>query len=511
MSISSAHVCRRLVLAVIVLAGPCVALGAGAAAGDSPLVDAVARMDQQAIEVLLGQRVDVTASQPDGTTALHWAAHHGDVELLKRLIDAGADVSAANRYDIVPIWLAAENGHAGVVEALLRAGGDPNTTRGASGETVLMIAARGGHTDVVQRLVAYDADVSASEDVREQTALMWAAAEGHLGTVELLAEAGADFDAQSSTGITPLMFAIRSGDIGTTRALLDRGADLTGTGPDGTTMLVLAMLNAHWELAEALLDRGADPNRGDALHGRPLQVLALMRRAENRGLSGVLPRRPTGNIDSIALAEALLARGAEINDRIDWSNPMHVPPHMSLSYSMGIGYTGATPFFVAAKNCDVEFMKFLLANGADPSIGTAQNVTPLLAAAGVGYASGESPGTNDEAFDAVKLLQQLGNDVAAIAQDDSVSAFGGSRWSGATPLHGATYRGATALVEWLIDEGVPLDHEMQSGQTALDVAQGANLGFIFQIQPEIAAVLREAMVARGLPIPSADDRAADSR
>ena len=66
-------------------------------------------------------------------------------------------------------------------------------------------------------------------------------------------------------------------------------------------------------------------------------------------------------------------------------------------------------------------------------------------------------------------------------------------------------------MEWLIDEGVPLDHEMQSGQTALDVAQGANLGFIFQIQPEIAAVLREAMVARGLPIPSADDRAADSR
>ena len=511
MRFSPAHLCRRLALAVIVLAGPGVALGAGAAAGDSPLVDAVARMDHQAIEVLLGQRVDVTASQPDGTTALHWAAHHGDVDLLSRLIAAGADVSAANRYDIVPIWLAAENGHAGVVEALLRAGVDPNTTRGASGETVLMIAARGGHTDIVQRLVAYDADVSAIEEVREQTALIWAAAEGHLGVVKLLVDAGADLDARSSTGITPLMFAIRSGDIDTTEALLDLGVDLTETGPDGTTMLVLAMLNAHWELAEALLDRGADPNRDDASHGRPLQVLALMRRAENRGLSGVLPRRPTGSIDSIALAEALLARGADINDRIDWANPMHVPPHMSLSYTLGIGYTGATPFFVAAKNCDVEFMKFLLSNGADPSIGTAQNVTPLLAAAGVGYASGESPGTNEEAFEAVKLLQQLGNDVAAVAQDDSAGAFGGGRWSGATPLHGATYRGATALVQWLIDEGVPLDHAMQSGQTALDVAQGANLGFIFQIQPEVAAILREAMVAQGLPIPEAGDRAANSR
>ena len=482
-------------------------VGAGAPVGASPLVEAVARRDHQAIEVLLEQRVDVNAAQPDGTTALHWAAHHGDVDLLRRLIAAGADVSAANRYDIVPIWLAAENGHPGIVETLLRAGVDPNTTRGTSGETVLMIAARGGHTDVVQRLVAYDADVSASEEVRDQTALMWAAAEGHRGAVELLADAGADLDARSSTGITPLMFAIRRGDIATTRVLLDRGADLRETGPDGTTMLVLAMLNAHWELAEVLLDRGADPNRDDAFHGRPLQVLTLMRRAQNRGLSGVLPRRPTGDINSIALAEALLARGAEIDDRIDWDSPMHVPPHMSLSYTLGISYTGATPFFVAAKNCDVEFMKFLLANGADPSIETAEQVTPLLAAAGVGYASGESPGSNDEAFEAVKLLQQLGHDVTAVAD------FGGgrSRWSGATALHAAVYRGAGPLVEWLIAEGVPLDHAMQSGQTALDVAQGANLGFIFQIRPELAELLRRAMGAQGLPVPESADGAAAAR
>lgn len=75
----------------------------------------------------------------------------------------------------------------------------------------------------------------------------------------------------------------------------------------------------------------------------------------------------------------------------------------------------------------------------------------------------------------------------------------------------AVYRGAAPLVEWLIAEGVPLDHAMQSGQTALDVARGANLGFIFQIQPKIAEIVREAMVAKGLPVPEPGDPAAAAR
>ena len=233
-----------------------------------------------------------------------------------------------------------------------------------------MIAARAGHVDVLQRLISYDSDVNRKNRVRDQTALMWAAAEGHSDAVELLAEAGAALDAPSSTGIMPLMFAIRSGNIDTVREMLAQGADLQSTGPDGTTMLVLAIINAHWELAEFLLQRGADPNRDDPVHGRPLQALTIMRRAENRGLSPVLPRAPTGSIDSIELAEALLVHGADINDPIDWKNPRHVPPHMALSYSLGVSYSGATPLFVAAKNCDVEFLQFLVANGADPAIET---------------------------------------------------------------------------------------------------------------------------------------------
>ena len=489
-----------LVLATVSVAVPRLA---AATPKDVTLIEVVKQADLRALDDLLQQEIDVNESEPDGTTALHWAAHRGDVEATVRLIAAEADVDARNRYDIAPLWLASEGGHADVVGALLRARVDPDTARGDSRETVVMIAARAGHFDVLQRLVAYDADVNRQDRIRDQTALMWAAAEGHAAAVRLLSEAGADLEVRSSIGMTPLMFAIRSGDIDTTREMLDQGADLEATGTDGTTMLVLAILNAHWEVAEFLLGRGADPNAGDSVHGRPLQVLTIVRKAQNRGLASVLPRTPTGSIDSIDLAEALLEHGAEINDLIDWASPTHVPPHISLSYTLGISYTGGTPFFVAARNCDLEFLKFLVANGADPRMGSLQGVTPLLAAAGVGYSSGEAPGTNDEAFETVKFLQQLGNDVAAVAEFSGGSAgFSRGSWSGASALHGASNRGATEMVKWLIDEGVPLDHAMRSGHTALDVAEGSNLGFVAQIQTEVAEVLRAAMREQGLPVPA---------
>ena len=87
---------------------------------------------------------------------------------------------------------------------------------------------------------------------------------------------------------------------------------------------------------------------------------------------------------------------------------------MALSYSLGVSFTGATPFFIAAKNCDVEFLRFLVANGADPLLGTEEGVAPLLAAAGVGYMIGELSGTPEEVLETVQMLAELGNDLEAL-------------------------------------------------------------------------------------------------
>ena len=493
------------------LAGALVAvvMQAGVHAGAESLVEAVRTHDAPAVRRLLAAHADVNQAEADGTTPLHWAAHQGDAAMAEALIRAGARVEAPNRYGVTPLWLAAESGHTDLVEMLLGQGASARTVRAESGETVLMIAARGGHVPVLQRLLARGADPNAVDAVRSQTALMWAAAEGHAEAVRTLVEAGAKVDARSMTGITPLMFAIRGGDIDTTLALLDRGAGMETTAPDGTTMLGLAIINAHWRLAEQLLARGADANVRDP-RGRPLHIVAFMRRAENRGLSAWLPRKERDEADSLAFAKALLARGARINDRLDYANPNYNPTHMAMG-GPGTTWVGATPLYIAAKNCDLDLIRFLAANGADSALSNATGVTPLLAAAGIGYTIGESPGSSDEAFEAVKLLQGMGNDLRALAtvpaSVTNAPELPGARiairqgWDGAGAMHGAVIRGAEHLVVWLIDQGLPLDLKTKAGATPLDLARGSSLGITYHVQPVLADKIEQAMRAKGLPVP----------
>ena len=70
---------------------------------------------------------------------------------------------------------------------------------------------------------------------------------------------------------------------------------------------------------------------------------------------------------------------------------------------------GATPFLLASKAVDLPLMRALLDQGADPKLANVDGTTPLMVAAGVGiWAPGESPGTEEEAIAAVKLLLEVG-------------------------------------------------------------------------------------------------------
>ena len=87
-------------------------------------------------------------------------------------------------------------------------------------------------------------------------------------------------------------------------------------------------------------------------------------------------------------------------------------------------------------------MRLFVRLGADPLLPNEDGATPLMVAAGVGiWAVGESPGTNEEAFDAVKLMLELGDVV------NTVDA------NGDTALHGAVIRGSEALVRLLLEQG----------------------------------------------------------
>ena len=401
----------------------------------------------------------VSAAQPaDDATALHRAAHAGDAAVVARLLRAGADADAATRRGVTPLALASARGHAAVVETLLGSGADPNRTS-PQGETPLMVAARTGVVDSVTALLRYGAGagVDAREGWRGQTALMWAAAEGHAEVVAPLVAAGADVNTRSDEGFTPLAFAVRAGHADTVEALVQAGADVDLALPDGTSPLHLAVINAQYDVALQLLEHGADPATAEP-GWTPLHQLIWTRRP-NRHYNNPAAF-PTGTVTDLELVRALVAHGADVDAR-QTAEPQD-------GYRNMLNRSGATPFLLAAKAVDLEMMRLLLDLGADPLLANEDGATALLVAAGVGiWSSSESPGSAEEALEAVKLMIELGDAVAAV--DDN----------GDAALHGAVMRGSPALVLYLLDQGAALNPVNEKGWTPLTITQGifyANLG-----------------------------------
>ena len=502
------------------------ALGAGIATAQpagQDLIDLVKQTGRtsarEAVTRLLSNGADVNAAEPDGTTVLHWAIQRDDGDVVQALIAAGAAVDAANRYGVTPLALAATNGSAPIVEALLAAGAEPDTPN-PGGDTPVMLAARTGRVEVLRLLLDAGAFVGSRDGWKGQTALMWAAAEGHGDAVATLVDAGAWVDGRSWGEVTPLLFAVREGHTDSVQALLAAGADVNAPTSNQTTPLGMAVINAHYELAKILLDAGADPSLPDP-RGSLLHALAWMRRPGSGR-----PPIPTGTLDSLDLARALLEAGADPHQQVGWREIrfqvdlgiVRPPPSISTGRSF-LSFVGATPFYLAAKHADVDLMRLLVDYGANPLTPTDQQVTPLMAAAGVGFWDGESPGpvngTPEEArLDAVRLAVELGNDIHArtnfgdtplegdgrtlllrhplnLGTFDAQRDRGDMRWNGSTALHGAAMMGSNLVVRYLLDEGADINDRNALGWTPLMVAEGVFVANTEKAWPETVALLRE--------------------
>lgn len=473
-----------------------------------------------------GQSAGGGGSRGDGSTPLHWAVYQDELPKAEALLRAGADAKAVTKYGVTPLSLACTNGNAAMIELLLKAGADANAAL-PGGETALMTAARTGNPDAVLALVLHGANVNAKETFRGQTALMWAAAEGHAAAAKVLLEHGADMHVrsqgapgrgggrgnnaaavagatyieaavgvvlstvsappeqakpaaapraarQATTDFTPFLFAVRGGHIETVKVLLAAGADPNEALGDGTSALVLAVTNARYELAALLLDKGANPN-ADAQGWTALHQVAWTRRPNIHKTPAAVP---SGNMDSLTFVKVLIEHGADPNAR-----ETKEPHDGNLGKLRRIG---ATPYLLAAKSADTELMRCLRVNGADPTLMTAEKVTPLEAAAGVGvYRVSESPGSNDEAFEAVKLAYELGSrDVNWV--DDN----------GNTAMHGAALRGANPIVQFLFDKGARLDVVNKIGWTPLTIAEGVFYPDVFKTEKQTEELLLKLGASR---------------
>jgi ankyrin repeat protein len=472
-------------------------------AGETPLIEAAKNADVTTVKALLQKKsTNPSEAAPDGATALHWAVNRNNLDLVDLLLRAGADVKATNRYGVQPISLAAENGNPAIIARLLKSGADPNAAL-PGGETALMTAARVGNADAIKALLVAGAKVDWRDETRGETALMWAAAHNNADAIRMLIEFGADVNARTSnkprqagrksesgntfsanppTGFTAFMFAVRAGHAEAAKALLSAGANVNDTVSDGESALLVAVANAHWELADFLLDKGADPNLAGA--GWNALHQAVRERRPNIGFGTPGPI-PTGKLDSVEVIKKMIAKGADINARMTRNG-------MKDGQRNRLNRLGTTAFFLAAKNTDIEVMKVLAAAGADAKIPSADLTTPLMVASGLylwnpGEDGGSLLGQEQEVLEAVKICVEMGDDVNA------------ANMYGETALHGAAYRGANLVVQYLADSGAKLDAKDVHGWTALTVANGINYSDFFKAQPPTADLLKRIMSARGLP------------
>ena len=490
-----AHRWPLAALAVLLL---CLPPGAAARVADPGLIEAVKAGDAEAVRALLDRGADVNVPATDGATALHWAVHRDDAGLVDLLLAAGAAPAAANRYGVQPVGLAAENGNAAILERLLEAGAGANAAL-PGGETALMTAARSGNPNALRVLIAHGADVNARDATHAQTPMMWAAARGHARAIHVLAEAGADVNARTTgeaqppgrryifaippvTGFTPLVFAARGGHVDAVATLLDAGANVNDTVSDGQSVLLVAVANANWDVADYLLDRGADPNLAGAGWNALHQAVRTRRMNVGFGAPGPIP---SGSTDSIDVIRKMLARGVDVNARMTRNG-------MRDGQRNRLNRLGATAFFLASKVTDVEAMQALLEGGADPLVPSAENTTPLMVAAGLdiwnpGEDGGSLGGQEEEVLAAVRMLVELGNDVNAVND------------LGETALHGAAFRGANIVVEYLVEQGAMIDARDRNGWTPWAIAYGFSYSDFYKAQKHTAELLARYHEEQGLP------------
>jgi len=553
---------RRVRSAVIALlfAGACALSAAPAAVGTAPdtaLLDAVQSNDlPTALRLLSVKGANVNAAGPDGSTAIMYAAANGSLDLVRALIKTGADVKLKNQLGTSAITEAAIIGSAPILDALLKAGADPNF-RTTNGETPIMAAARSGKVDAAKVLLDAGADINAKEGWGEQSALMWAAAQSQADMVKFLASKGANLNDHGKVnqwerkiiqeprpkdmnkgGFTPLHYAAREGCAACVQNLLTAGADPDSEDPDRETPLLLALENMHFDTAAVLVKGGADLDKWDLFGRSPVYMAADVSTLPLKGNGAMAVLPSADKLSAVDVGRMMLEKGANPNIQLK-----RRPPYRDVPQDRG-GDTmlaqGATPLLRAARGGDDKFVALLLEYHALVDLPSKENITPLMAAAGVDYGSRVTRGRNrtDEGVLAtMDLLVKAGANVNARSiVDPGRGGFGGRGGGGGggatagfaagtsaseriaqtfrrgsqmpsanavpnqTALHGAAEHGFDKFIEFLVAHGADLTAKDATGRTPLDVARGAGgqRGGADAF-PKTVALLESLMKAKGIP------------
>jgi ankyrin repeat protein len=481
------------------------------------------------LKLLLAAGANVKATTREGAiTPLFMACTNGNAAAIERLLNAGADPKSIKANGTTALMTAAASGSAAAVKLLLDRGAEINAKETVHGQTALMFAAALDRVEAVKLLLARGADAAVASTTKKLERVRFdqdgnivetpapgagrggagggRGAAGGRGVFPMPSDAAtlkSDLDTLAhaigltesrvllgkapvragdvaaraprkvgpdvSGGMSALHYAAREGHMETARALIEGGANLDLPSADKMTPMVMAIANGHFDLAKLLLDRGANPNLAADSGLTPLYATIDVQWAPKAWFPQPnITQEKTGYLE---LIKELLDKHADVNAAVGeklWFRSF------TNDYTW-VDPAGATPFWRAAQSSDTAAMKLLLEHGANPKTPNKTGETPLMAAAGIGWAANWSVNAPLPFIDAVKLCVDLGNDVKAA---DS---------RGYTALHGAAYLGDNEMVKYLVSKGADVRAKSRAGDSPADMANGPTR--FGQPHPETLALL----------------------
>lgn len=349
--------------------------------------------------------------------AVALAIYNGSLESLKKIVNDRntANASIDNRSIV---YLAVQQGHQHILEYLLELGADPNTVviNPTSGRYSPLVLIAMKHGELASMLVEAGADVEATNSNGSSWLLLSAVLRNDEKLVTLLVERGASLNRKSTvTGMTALHVAANNANTAMYDYLVDHGADEMITNDFGLTPKRLLETRSNGEAAKqtsseditayitignveavkTILAAGGDPNasyRGATLLMRAVHaqqpgiVEMLLDQGADPNLLSTRERHPLyeavlkADVESVTL---LLSSGANPTlflrpyRRSAWVYCFnHGNAHSCIDSFLAAGLsveavdprTGNTPLHQAVSTENVEAAKYLLEQGADPSL-----------------------------------------------------------------------------------------------------------------------------------------------
>ena len=472
--------------------------------GRTPLMMATKNGKLQAATYLLKQGADPTLQSNKGWNVLHYASRGGNPEVFELMLSHVPSIDSITKEGRTPLMIAAGNDKLQAVKCLLKQGADPSL-RDNKGWNMLHCASRGGNPEVIELMLSHVPSID-SRTKEGVTPLMIAASNDKLQAVKYLLKQGADPSLQDNNGWNVLHRLSRVGNPEGIELMPTHVPCIDSVTKEGLTPLMIAAGNDNLQAVKCLLKQGADPSLQDikgwsglhssSLGGNP-EVIELMLShvpsIDSITKEGLTPLMIAALNDKLQAVKYLLEQGADpsLQNNKGWSalhsasldgNPEvielilnHVPNIDSITKE------GDTPLLIAARNDKLQAVKYLLQQGADPSLQdhdgwnvlhsaskfgnpeiielmlshvpsidsiTKEGVTPLMIAA-----------SNDK-LQAVKYLLKQGADPSL--QDNK----------GCNVLHCASLGGNTEVIELMLTHVLSIDSRSKEGVTPLMIAAG---------------------------------------